>query len=312
MDEDKQGKWGFIYCPKSGSLRPQKRWERIEKSLKSKGIDYDMVMSESSSGVERLVTMMINNDYRTIIMVGGDSALNDAVNCLMLVEKKVRERIVLGVIPNGLINDFAKFWGFKEGYIEQNIEALRIHRIKKIDLGCIRYENNKGERCKRYFLNCLNVGLAATVANLRRKTRNILGLPMLSFIPSSLLMIFQRLEYHMKIKIDTETIDKKVMTVCVGNATGYGMTPNGVPYNGLLDVSVVSHPEMTQLIEGFYLLYSGKILNHKDVRPYRIREMLFEKTHKAPVGIDGRLMNTPVGAFKVQVEEEVINFLIPN
>ncbi len=101
------------------------------------------------------------------------------------------------------------------------------------------------------------------------------------------------------------------MTVCIGNASGYGQTPNAVPYNGLLDVSVVYHPEMTQLIEGFYLLFANKFLNHKSVHPYRTNRVEIINAKHAMVGIDGRLMNTPVGAFNVSVEKEVINFLIP-
>lgn len=62
------------------------------------------------------------------------------------------------------------------------------------------------------------------------------------------------------------------MTVCIGNSTGYGQTPNAVPYNGLLDVSVVYHPEMTQLFEGFYLFVRGKFLNHRSVHPYRTKK----------------------------------------
>lgn len=59
-------------------------------------------------------------------------------------------------------------------------------------------------------------------------------------------MVFQRLEYKMRLHINGETIDRRVMTVCVGNAPGYGQTPNAVPYNGMLDVSVVYHTEMVQ------------------------------------------------------------------
>ena len=43
-----QKKWGIIYCPKSGSFRPQKRWEKIEKALRLNHIDYDFVQSEQS------------------------------------------------------------------------------------------------------------------------------------------------------------------------------------------------------------------------------------------------------------------------
>ena len=63
-------------------------------------------------------------------------------------------------------------------------------------------------------------------------------------------------------------------------------------------------------MEGFYLLYSGKILNHGSVHPYRTKEVTVEKAERALIGIDGRLMNAPVGTFKVQVEQEVVNFLI--
>ena len=101
------------------------------------------------------------------------------------------------------------------------------------------------------------------------------------------------------------------MSVSIGNASGYGFTPNAVPYNGLLDVSVVYHPEVAQLFEGFYLLYSGKILNHRDVHPYRTKTVEVLKAERAQIGIDGRLMNTPEGPFKVEVEQEVVSFIIP-
>ena len=244
-----ENKWGILYCPKN-SFRPQKRWENIERVLRSEHIDFDYVQSENMGSVERLVKMMINNGYRTLIIVGGDSALNDAVNCLMQTEKEVRDQIALGVIPNGMMNDFAHFWGFQEGETEKSVKWLKEHRVRKIDLGRINYKNKHGEACHRYFLNCVNIGLIATIMNLRRQTRHAVGSRTISYVISFILMIFQRLEYKMHLKINGESINRKVMTVCVGNALGYGQTPNAVPYNGLLDVSVVYHPEMEQLIEG--------------------------------------------------------------
>lgn len=306
-----QTRWGILYCPKHGYSRNRKRWERVEKCLCENGVAFDFVQSETSGSVERLVKMLINNGYRTIVIVGGDSALNDAVNCLMQTDSQTRDQISLGVIPNGLMNDFARFWGLRYSEIEKNIISLKAHRVRKIDLGCIRYTNKKDEKCHRYFLNCVNIGLVATVMNLRQQTRRLFGSRTLSFIFSFVLMIFQRLEYKMHLKINTDTIKRKVMTVCVGNANGYGQTPNAVPYNGLLDVSVVYHPEVTQLIEGFYLLFTNRFLNHRSVHPYRTKCVEVEEEQHAMVSIDGRLMSTPVGPFKVNVEQEVINFLIP-
>ena len=285
-------KWGILFCPKSGAIRPQSKWEKVEKCLKERGVSYDFVQSENSNSVERLVKMMINNGYKTIVIVGGDSALNEAVNCMMQIPKEERDDVHLGVIPNGLMNDFAHFWDIRENDIEKNIDMLIKHRVRKVDLGCIRYKNTKNENCHRYFLNCLSIGLVASVIQKRRRASGPFGWRKLTFIPSSLLMIFQRLEYKMRLRINSDVIDRKVMTVCVGNAQGYGFTPSAVPYNGLLDVSVVYHPEVAQLIEGFYLLFSGKILNHKSVHPFRTTEIIVEKAERALIGIDGRLMKS--------------------
>ena len=279
--------------------------------LLPEGRYYDFVQSETAESVERLMKMMINNGYKTIIIVGGDSALNDAVNCLMAEESEVRESIALGVIPNGVMNDFARFWEIDGDEIEETVDSLVKHRIRKVDLGCIRYSNVNGERCHRYFLNCINIGMTADIMNLRRQTRRLFGSRTLSFVSSLFVMLFHRMEYKMKLKINDVTIDRKVMTLCIGSGPGYGQTPNAVPYNGMLDVSVVYHPEVVQLIEGIWLLVTGRFLNHRSVHPYRTKEVLVESAKHALVGIDGRLMKTPVGPYRINVEQEVINFLIP-
>ena len=304
-------KWGILYCPKAGISNKRKRWEKIQKVLDERQVAYDFVQSETADSVERLMRMMISNGYKTIVIVGGDSALNDAVNCLMMEEKEVRDSIALGVIPNGLMNDFARFWDIDESQIEETVDSLIRHRIRKVDLGCIRYTNAKGEKCHRYFLNCVNIGMTADIMNLRRQTRRLLGSQTLSFLCSLFVMLFHRMEYKMKLFINSDVIDRKVMTVCIGSGPGYGQTPNAVPYNGMLDVSVVYHPEVVQLIEGLWLLITGRFLNHRSVHPYRTKEVRVEYAKHAMVGIDGRLMKTPVGPFVVSVNQEVFNFLIP-
>ena len=305
-------RWGVLYCPKTGINSKRKRWEKIESVLKERGVVFDMVQSENSDSVERLMTMLINNGYKTIVIVGGDSALNDAVNCLMKVEKQERDSIALGLIPNGVMNDFARFWDLDEDNVERTVDWLLKHRVRKVDLGCIRYTNKNLERCHRYFLNCVNIGMTADIMNLRRQTRRLFGSRTLSFISSLFVMLFHRMEYKMNLRINNDVIDRKVMTVCIGSGPGYGQTPNAVPYNGMLDVSVVYHPEVVQLIEGLWLLISGRFLNHRSVHPFRTTEIIVNEAKKAMVGIDGRLMKTPVGPFRIDIEQEVISFLIPD
>lgn len=302
-------RWGILYCPKG---KGSKQREKIQRVLDERGVQYDFVQSESSDSVERLVTMLIHNGYKTIIIVGGDSALNDAVNCLMNEEKQVRDEIALGVIPNGVLNDFARYWDYKEGNLEQTVDWLIKYRVRTIDLGCIRYQDKHGEQRHRYFVNCVNIGLIADVMNLRRQTRSLLGSQTLSFIVSIFLMIFHRMDYKMHVIINSDEVNRKVMTMCVGSGPGYGQTPSAVPYNGMLDVSMIYHTEIMQVFAGLWLLITGRFLNHRAVHPYRTREVRVEEAKHALVGVDGRLLGTIEGTYRITVEQEVINFLIPD
>ena len=60
--EGRNNKWGILYCPRHGMTKnPRRRWERIERLLRSRNIDFDYVQSENAKSVDRLVMMMINN-----------------------------------------------------------------------------------------------------------------------------------------------------------------------------------------------------------------------------------------------------------
>ena len=304
-------RWGILYCPRKGIKSKRKRWERLQRELDERGLHYDMVQSENTDSVERLVTMLIRNGYKTIIIVGGDSALNDAVNCLMREEQQVRQQVALGVVPNGALNDFARFWGFNVDDDAQTVQWLTSRRTRKVDLGCIHFTDKQGCQQQRYFLNCVNIGATADIMNLRQQTRRLLWSHTLSFFASIVLTIFHRKDYKMRLYVNNETIERRIMTVCVGNAHGYGQTPSAVPYNGMLDVTVVYDPQLMQLFSGLWLLISGRFLNHRSVHPYRTCHLRVDEARKALVGIDGRLMAQPVGPYTITVEQEVINFLIP-
>lgn len=129
----------------------------MKRVLKNEGIAYDFVQSEARGSVTRLVKMFINNGYKTIVIVGGDSALNDAVNCLMQTERQTRNEIALGIIPNGVMNDFAHFWNFKEGEIEQSVRWLKQRRVRKIDVGYIRYKKTSMERLAAGILSIASI-----------------------------------------------------------------------------------------------------------------------------------------------------------
>ena len=77
--------------PEAGNPKGKKRWKEIKEYMDSKGVDYDYVQSEGFGSVERLAKILANNGYRTIVVVGGDGALNDAINGIMLSDAEIRQ-----------------------------------------------------------------------------------------------------------------------------------------------------------------------------------------------------------------------------
>lgn len=305
-----RNRWGLIYCPKEGSRKTHKRWKRINRYMTELGIQFDFVQSEGAGSVERLASMLTRSGYLTIIVVGGDAALNDALNGIMKTDSPNGYHPSLGVIPNGFGNDFAHYWGFDEGKYRATIDRLALHRTRKIDVGTAEIESEAGKDT-RYFLNCVNVGTAAAIIRLRRKARSFWGMRMPSYLTSAFLLLFQRMDFKMDFTLNAERFRRRVMTVCVGSARGYGQTPSAVPYNGQLDVSAVSHPQVTQLFHGLWLLFTGRFLTHRNVSVWRTKGISFHSLGKARVSLDGHTLHQAVSRLTVGIRPEEIEFLIP-
>ena len=258
-------KLGVIYNPKAGTRKVQKRWKEIKEYMDSKGVPYDYVQSEGFGSVERLAGILANNGYRTIVVVGGDGALNDVINGIMLSNAPDKENIAIGIIPNGIGNDFADYWEMSSDY-KKAVDCIINNRRRKIDVGtCYYYDGEK--HLTRYFLNAINIGLGARIVKITDQCKRFWGVKFLSYFMALLSIIFERKLYRMHLKINGEHIRGRIMTVCIGSAWGYGQAPSAVPYNGWLDVSVIYRPELLQLWSGLWMLIQGRILNHKVVMP---------------------------------------------
>ena len=302
-------KWGVIYNPKAGTRKVQKRWKEIKAYMDSKGVSYDYVQSEGFGSVERLAGILANNGYRTIVVVGGDGALNDAINGIMLSNAEDKENIAIGIIPNGIGNDFAKYWEMSSEYKEA-VDCIINNRRRKIDVGtCYYYDGQK--HMTRYFLNAIYIGLGARIVQISDGTRRFWGIRELSFAASMFLLLFERKLYRTHLCINGEHIRGRIMTVCVGSARGYGLTPSAVPYHGWLDVSVIYRPELIQLFSGMWMLLQGRILNHKMVKPYRTRKVKVLRAQNASVSLDGRILDRHF-PLEITIQPEAITLIIPN
>jgi diacylglycerol kinase family enzyme len=182
-------------------------------------------------------------------------------------------------------------------------------RLRKIDVGRVGY--SEGDVCgTRYFVNAMYIGLGAKFVWIKNGTRRFWGMQNLSFVSSMFLLLFERMLHRMHLKINGEHIRDTIMTVCIGSARGYGLTPSAVPYNGWLDVSVVYRPELMQLFQGLWLLVRGRLLNAKVVKPYRTRKVKVLRAQNAAISLDGRPLQCDC-PLDVRIMHEALTLIIP-
>ena len=303
--------WGVIYCPKEGSPRTHKRWNKIRHYLEWQGVAFDYVQSEGAGSVERLASMMTRAGYGTIIIVGGDAALNHALCGIMSSESPTGRHPAIGVIPNGFGNDFAKYWGFSVDDYKSTINSLLHRRTRKVDVGTVNIQRIDQGNEQLFFLNCLNLGIASSITNLKRKTSSLLGLKTLSYFISALLLLFQRTNFKFSFSMSGENIDSQAMSICIGSAHGYGQTPSAVPYNSMLDITLVSKPPLLHIFHGLWLLFTGRFLSHRGVRVWRTQHLKFTGSSRALLSIDGRVYHHQVETLDIHILPEEIDFLIP-
>ena len=302
-------RWGIIYNPKAGSRKTQKKWNKIRDYMESRGVMFDYLQSEGYGSVERLARMLANNGYRTIVVVGGDGAINDAVNGILTSSAENKDEIALGIIPNGIGNDFSSYWGLDEDDYKAAIDCIIDRRVRKIDVGRVGY-TDKDVCSTRYFINAMYIGLGARFVWISNGTRRVWGRQWISYLSSMFLLLFERMLHRMHLKVNGEHIRDNIMTVCIGNARGYGLTPSAVPYNGWLDVSVIYRPELLQLIKGLWLLVHGRILNLKVVKPYRTCKIKILRAQNAAISLDGRQLYADC-PLDVRILPEALTLIIP-
>lgn len=291
---------GIIYCPRSGT---RKLWNKVQAMLDQRGAAYDFVQSESQESVERLASMLTSNGYKTIVVVGGDSALNRALCGILSV--KPHPEVALGVIPASMSNDFARYWGLDKDDYRRSVDTILKHRVRRVDVGVL----TDATGTARPFLNCVNIGLASRIISVRRATRRF---GVLRRFAGAWMLLFQRMSSRMTIRVNSDYAERMVMNLCIGSAHGYGLTPNAVPYSGLLDVSILSRPALTQLFEGLWLLCTGRFLNYRASQAMRTRRPIkIESTGGAPVSLDSTLWPDAQPPLTATLKPEHIEFIIP-
>jgi len=140
----------FIFNPQSGSGEICKRLaEVVDIFIKA---NYDVVVySTQAPGDGKKKILAEGKDFDRIVVAGGDGTLNELVNAVMLLPKKV----TVGYIPTGTVNDFATAHNLPKNNVIAAAKIAVSDYVVDVDVG--KFENT-------YFSYVAAFGVATNVA----------------------------------------------------------------------------------------------------------------------------------------------------
>ena len=99
----------IILNPYAGRWKGLQKRGEVEEAMKSLGMDFDLVMTESPHHGTDLAYQAVKNGFSPIISAGGDGSYSEVMNGIVLAAQESQtEPAPLGLLPLGTANDNGK------------------------------------------------------------------------------------------------------------------------------------------------------------------------------------------------------------
>ncbi|MCC6905038.1 MAG: YegS/Rv2252/BmrU family lipid kinase [Anaerolineae bacterium] len=241
-------------------LQQQIKSQALAASGSSARYSIDWAFTEGPRHATALALQAAQEGYDTVVAVGGDGTVHEVINGLMQVE--VEKRPILGVIPVGSGNDFAHNLGLPSTSIEAGL-AIFHGQPRAVDVGIISDGNGRAE----YWNNTIGVGFSGAVNTATRKLTWLRGF--LIYLVGVLQTIITRpLKVNASIRIDDETIERKVAMVSICNGPreggGFPVAPTAIMDDGLISYSIMRGMSRLQMLYFVPVVMNAKQLNYPD------------------------------------------------
>lgn len=272
MNQDlKQTQWLVIINPNAGNGKGKKDFDRITGLLEREDIPFSARFTERKTEATHHAREAIENGFRKIIVVGGDGTLNEVINGVFSQNACPANEIVVALIPVGTGNDWGRMFGIPLVY-EGAIKAIKENKMMLHDIGFITYFTGN-RQLKRYFINIAGLGFEAMVVSRTNKQKDKGRSNTAIYFYNLLASLISYRKETAVIEIDGRKTSARIFSINVGNGRycGGGMrqTPDALPDDGLLDITVIKDMGRIEIIRNLKLLYDGTILSHPKVDGYR-------------------------------------------
>ena len=270
----------------AGGGKPHKYLSTVLEYLKENGLKFKVCTTSRQGEAVELAQKAADNGAELIVSVGGDGTVNEIVNGIM----KSKKDPALGIIPLGWANDFIKSTGIPFDIIKA-CKILIKGKTKKIDIGVINHQT--------YFVNICGIGFDAEVAHLANQLKNRHPnwntLSAYVYVFATIKKLLSPFGYHeVKIKIDGQKTQSKILFIAVGNGKIYGgrfnITPEAILDDGLLEVCVVKEMGRFKYLSIIPKVFKGTHASIKGVNFYRAKEVTIQSSKTILAQVSGEVI----------------------
>jgi YegS/Rv2252/BmrU family lipid kinase len=294
-------KWLVIVNPNAGNGKGKKDWVRISELLKEEGLSFAVKFTEKKGHAAIFTIDGIKEGYRKIITVGGDGTLNEVLNGVFISKQCPSTDITLALIPVGTGNDWGRMFGIPLDY-EKAINIIGEYKLMLHDVGLVSFYE-KSVRRERYFINIAGLGFESVVVKRTNYQKDRGHSGKLIYFYNLLMSLISYKNTKAEIILDGKNISADIFSLNVGNGKycGGGMrqTPDALPDDGILDVTVINGMGKFEIIRNLKILYDGTILSHPKIDGYKCKNIKVSSDSLLYVEADGESLGHTPAEFSI-------------
>jgi YegS/Rv2252/BmrU family lipid kinase len=296
-----QKEWQVIINPNAGNRRGQKDWDKIASFLNKENLSFDVEFTEKKGHAIDLTLKAISKGFRKIITVGGDGTLNEVINGVFTNKICQPTDIVLALIPVGTGNDWGRMFGIPLDY-EKAVNIISGNKTLLHDVGQLSFYSGT-EKKNRYFINIAGLGFESVVVKRTNQQKDKGHSGKLIYFYNLLMSLISYKNTRAEIILDGKKIYADVFSLNVGNGRfcGGGMrqTPEALPDDGLLDVTIINGMGKFEIIRNLKILYDGTILQHPKIDGYKCKNIIVNTDSVMFAEADGESLGQTPAEFNI-------------
>ena len=293
--------WYAIVNPNAGNGKGKRDWDRISGLFEKENIPVYSQFTQKKGHAIDSARKAINTGFRKIISVGGDGTLNEVVNGVFTQEYCSPKEITVGMMPVGTGNDWGRMFGIPLVY-EGAVNVIKENKLMLHDIGVVTFHSGS-EQHKRYSINIAGLGFESLVVKKTNKQKDRGRSSQAVYFYNLLSSLLSYKNIKTDVIIDGVKKTSNVFSINVGNGRycGGGMrqTPDALPDDGLLDITVIREMGRIEIIKSLKLLYDGTILSHPKIDGYRSNNLRVESESLLYLEADGESLGHTPAEFSI-------------